>query len=50
MLPTDVFTATAMKILLVEDDEQLAAALIEVLVDKQHYVVDAVTDGEMGWE
>ncbi|RMF22508.1 MAG: DNA-binding response regulator [Cyanobacteria bacterium J083] len=39
-----------MKILLVEDDEQLAAALIEVLVDKQHYVVDAVTDGEMGWE
>lgn len=39
-----------MKILLVEDDEQLAAALIEVLVDKQHYAVDAVTDGEMGWE
>lgn len=39
-----------MKILLVEDDEQLAAALVEVLVDKQHYAVDAVTDGEMGWE
>ncbi len=39
-----------MKILLVEDDEQLAAALVEVLIDKQHYTVDAVTDGEMGWE
>lgn len=39
-----------MKILLVEDDEQLAAALTEVLIDKQHYTVDAVTDGEMGWE
>jgi DNA-binding response OmpR family regulator len=39
-----------MKILLVEDDEQLAAALTEVLIDKQHYTVDAVSDGEMGWE
>jgi DNA-binding response OmpR family regulator len=39
-----------MKILLVEDDEQLATALTEVLIDKQHYTVDAVTDGEMGWE
>ncbi len=38
-----------MKILLVEDDEQLAAALIEVLVDRQHYAVDAATDGEIGW-
>lgn len=39
-----------MKILLVDDDEQLAAALTEVLIDKQNYIVDAVTDGEMGWE
>jgi DNA-binding response OmpR family regulator len=39
-----------MKILLVEDDEELAAALTEVLIDKQHYTVDAVSDGEMGWE
>ena len=39
-----------MKILLVEDDEQLAAALIEVLIDKQHYAVDAASDGETGWE
>lgn len=39
-----------MKILLVEDDEQLAAALTEVLIDKQHFAVDAATDGEMGWE
>ena len=39
-----------MKILLVEDDEQLAAALIEVLIDKQHYTVDAVGDGETGWQ
>lgn len=38
-----------MKILLVEDDEELAAALVEVLIDKQHYTVDAVTDGKMGW-
>lgn len=39
-----------MKILLVEDDEQLAAALVEVLIDKQHYTVDAVGDGETGWQ
>ncbi len=39
-----------MKILLVEDDEQLAEALVEVLTDKQHYTVDYVTDGETGWE
>jgi DNA-binding response OmpR family regulator len=39
-----------MKILLVEDDEQLAAALVEVLIDKQHFAVDAVADGEMGWK
>jgi DNA-binding response OmpR family regulator len=39
-----------MKILIVEDDEQLAGALTEVLIDKQHYIVDAVSDGEMGWE
>jgi len=39
-----------MKILLVEDDEQLAGALVEVLIDKQHHTVDHVTDGEMGWE
>ncbi len=38
-----------MKILLVEDDEQLANALVEVLTDKQHYTVDAATDGETGW-
>ena len=39
-----------MKILLVEDDEQLAGALAEVLIDKQYYTVDTVADGEMGWE
>ncbi|GAB4239250.1 MAG: hypothetical protein Kow0049_26440 [Stanieria sp.] len=39
-----------MKILLVEDDEQLTEALVEVLTDKQHYVVDAVADGETGWD
>lgn len=38
-----------MKILLVEDDESLADALIEILIDKQHYIVDTATDGEMGW-
>lgn len=39
-----------MKILLVEDDEQLTEALVEILTDKQHYTVDAVADGETGWD
>ncbi len=39
-----------MKILLVEDDEQIAEALEQVLTDKQHYVVDTVADGEMAWQ
>jgi DNA-binding response OmpR family regulator len=39
-----------MKILLVEDDEQISEALEQVLTDKQHYVVDAVGDGEMAWQ
>jgi len=38
-----------MRILLVEDDERLAKALAEALVD-QHYVVDIATDGCSGWE
>jgi two-component system, OmpR family, response regulator len=37
-----------MKILLVEDDEWIAESLIEALSD-QHYVVDAVLDGEAAW-
>lgn len=37
-----------MKILLVEDDETLAAALTRSLT-AQNFVVDAVPDGEMGW-
>ncbi len=39
-----------MKILLVEDDEQIAEALEQVLTDKQHYIVDAVGDGELAWQ
>jgi len=39
-----------MKILLVEDDEQISEALEQVLTDKQHYIVDAVADGEMAWQ
>lgn len=39
-----------MKILLIEDDEQLTEALVEVLIDKQNYTVDAVADGEIAWE
>lgn len=39
-----------MKILLVEDDEALARALVEVLTDKQNYAVDTATDGETGWQ
>ncbi|MGH2416433.1 MAG: response regulator transcription factor, partial [Microcystaceae cyanobacterium] len=37
-----------MKILFVEDDESLIAALTRSL-SAHHYVVDAVKDGEMGW-
>ena len=38
-----------MKILLVEDDDRIAAALIEALTD-HHYVVDVALDGEQGFE
>lgn len=37
-----------MRILLVEDDETLTQVLTKSLED-QHYVVDAVPDGETGW-
>jgi DNA-binding response OmpR family regulator len=37
-----------MRLLLVEDDVQLAESLTEVLV-AQRYVVDVVRDGEAGW-
>jgi DNA-binding response OmpR family regulator len=39
-----------MKILLVEDDEQITEALAQVLTDKQHYFVEAVADGERAWQ
>jgi len=39
-----------MKILLVEDDESLTDVLVEILIDKQHYIVDTAIDGEMGWQ
>ncbi len=38
-----------MRLLLVEDDERIADALVEDLTD-QHYVVDAVGDGQAGWD
>jgi len=38
-----------MRLLLVEDDERIADALVEDLSD-QHYVVDAVYDGQSGWD
>lgn len=38
-----------MRILIVEDDERIADALAEALVD-QHYVVDIAKDGQVGWE
>ncbi|MBV6624313.1 MAG: response regulator [Rivularia sp. (in: Bacteria)] len=38
-----------MRILLLEDDEVLSNILIKSLTH-QHYVVDAVADGESGWE
>lgn len=37
-----------MKILLVEDDDRITAALIEALTD-YHYVVDVASDGEQGF-
>ncbi len=37
-----------MRLLLIEDDERIADALAEDLMD-QHYVVDAVYDGQTGW-
>ncbi len=38
-----------MRILLVEDDESVAAVLMKALTS-QHYLVDLATDGEAGWE
>lgn len=38
-----------MRILLVEDDELLAEALVKALTD-QRYVIDVATDGQEGWE
>lgn len=38
-----------MKILLVEDDEGLARVVEEALA-AQHYLVDTASDGQMGWE
>lgn len=38
-----------MKILLVEDDEQLAQMLSEVLAE-QHHTLDVASDGQKGWE
>ncbi len=40
---------TAMRILLVEDDELIAETLAKTLAD-HHYVVDVATDGQAGWE
>ncbi|MFB2934732.1 response regulator [Aerosakkonemataceae cyanobacterium BLCC-F154] len=38
-----------MRILLIEDDEVLTNVLVESLTS-QHYLVDAIADGELGWE
>ncbi|MBW4564531.1 MAG: response regulator [Mojavia pulchra JT2-VF2] len=38
-----------MRILLVDDDELIAEALVQALTD-QHYVIDVATDGQAGWE
>jgi len=37
-----------MRILLVEDDKSIADAT--AVLTKQHYVVDAAADGQVGWE
>jgi DNA-binding response OmpR family regulator/HPt (histidine-containing phosphotransfer) domain-containing protein len=44
-----VSTASTMRILLIEDDEVLLSVLLQSLTS-QHYVVDAVQDGQSGWE
>ncbi|MFB2878973.1 response regulator [Floridanema aerugineum] len=38
-----------MRILLIEDDEMLTNVLLDSLTS-QHYLVDAIADGELGWE
>ena len=38
-----------MRILLLEDDEILSDMLVKSLTH-QHYIVDAIYDGESGWE
>ena len=38
-----------MKILLVEDDTRITAAIVEALTD-QHYIVETAHDGKLGWE
>ena len=38
-----------MRILLIEDDKILASVLLQSLT-QQHYVVDSVEDGQVGWE
>ena len=38
-----------MRILVVEDDVQLAKVLVEALTDRQ-YTVDVVQDGEVAWD
>lgn len=38
-----------MRILLVEDDEQVTAMLVESLTE-QHYAVDVANDGQTGWD
>jgi len=38
-----------MRILLVEDDDLLAEALVKALTD-QRYVINVATDGQEGWE
>jgi DNA-binding response OmpR family regulator len=40
---------TAMRILLVEDDDRISIPLAEALTD-QHYAVDVAEDGELGWD
>lgn len=38
-----------MRILLIEDNQQIAQSLTEAL-EKQHYTVDRAADGEIGWQ
>ncbi len=39
-----------MRILLVDDDNSISAAVVALLTKQNHYIVDVAADGQDGWE